>query len=413
MCQEGSGRETPSPASSSNLAIEPLANLLRKGNLSGYQIPGSNYDLKTTLFADETTVFLAKSDSYNELLSILALWCRTSGAHFNVDKTEITPIGTKTYRESVLNTQRTMPNGTPLPAGVHLVKDKEPTQILGGWIGNGIDEEAVWSKNVDKLQAVFERWSQRHPSLISRRLIVNMFAGGIAQYLTVVQGMPKEVESRIQKIINTLVWDGKSINLNVLSAPEGEGGISLLDMQAQNEAIQVMWLKKYIVLGPQRPMWALVADVLIEESIAVSAHVDKEVATNTYLQSRSPMTDSRSKLPADIKKMQTVGKKYNLNLEALRIPEEVKKELPAWYHLGAESNPAGFNQSNAPKCLKNNHQVKTVGNLLKMTNQLRRNDPHDFHQDLRQCQCTSCEQDQLDAKPQTSTVKLHVAELKT
>jgi hypothetical protein len=199
----------------------------------------------------------------------------------------------------------------------------------------------------------------------------------------------------------------------VLSAPEGEGGISLLDMQAQNEAIQVMWLKKYIVLGPQRPMWALVADVLIEESIAVSAHVDKEVATNTYLQSRSPMTDSRSKLPADIKKMQTVGKKYNLNLEALRIPEEVKKELPAWYHLGAESNPAGFNQSNAPKCLKNNHQVKTVGNLLKMTNQLRRNDPHDFHQDLRQCQCTSCEQDQLDAKPQTSTVKLHVAELKT
>ena len=142
-----------------------------------------------------------------------------------------------------------MPNGTSLPAGVHLVKDKEPTWILGGWIGNGIDEAAVWSKNIDKMQAVFERWGQKHPSLISRHLIVNMFAGGIAQYLTVVQGMPKEVESRIQKIINTLVWDGKSINLNVLSAPEGEGGISLLDMQAQNEAIQVMWLKKYTAWG--------------------------------------------------------------------------------------------------------------------------------------------------------------------
>ena len=101
------------------------------------------------------------------------------------------------------------------------------------------------------MQAVFEIWGQRHPSLISRYLIVNMFAGGITQYLTVVQKMPKEVESRIQKMINTLVWDGKkaSINLNLLSAPEGEGGISLLDMQAWNEAIQVMWLKKYTAWG--------------------------------------------------------------------------------------------------------------------------------------------------------------------
>ena len=70
-----------------------------------------------------------------------------------------------------------------------------------------------------------------------------------------------------------------------------------------------MWLKKYTALGPQRPMWALVVDVLIEESIAASAHIDKEVTTNTYLQSWSPMTDSRSKLPPNIKKMLTVGKK--------------------------------------------------------------------------------------------------------
>jgi hypothetical protein len=78
----------------------------------------------------------------------------------------------------------------------------------------------VWSKNLDKIQAVFERWNQWHPTLISRRLIVNMFAGGITQYLTTVQGMPKEIEIKIQKTINALVWDGKkaSVNLNMMNA---------------------------------------------------------------------------------------------------------------------------------------------------------------------------------------------------
>jgi exonuclease III len=375
-----------------NLAIEPLANLLRTSNLNGYQIPGSNDDLKTTLFADDTTVFLSQGDSYDELISILTLWCRASGARFNVNKTEVLPIGTKTYRESVLHTRKTTPNGTPLPANIHIARDNEPIRILGGWVGNGIDEEAVWSKNIDKIQTTFERWHQGHPTLLSRRLVVNMFAGGMTQYLTMVQGMPKVVETRLQKMINDFVWDGKKapININTMSAPRNEGGIHLLDIHARNEAIEIMWLKRYTTLGPTRPMWALIADVLIEENIAASNHIDKEVTINTYLQSWSPMTDNRSKLPPDIRKMLNVGKKYNLNLEGLRIPEKVKKELPAWYHIGAEDNPAGFNRSQAPKCLKYKHCVRTVGDLVKMTNRLRRINPDDIHQDLDQCHCTSC-----------------------
>ena len=43
--------------------------------------------------------------------------------------------------------------------------------------------------------------------------------------------------------------------------------------------------------------------------------------------------------------MISVGKKYNLSFEALKIPEDVKRELLVWYHLGAENNPVGFNRS--------------------------------------------------------------------
>jgi len=156
--------------------------------------------------------------------------------------------------------------------------------------------------------------------------------------------MPREIETRLQKMINSLVWDGNKapINMDTMNAPPEEGGISLLDIKARNEAIQIMWLKKYTTTSPDRPMWALVADVL---------------------QSWSPITNATSSLPPDIKKMLNTGRKYGLRLDALRIPEDVKRQLPAWYHLGAENNPVGFNRMRAPKCLKTKHQVMTVGDL--------------------------------------------------
>jgi hypothetical protein len=217
-----------------------------KSNINGYQIPGVIDNLKTTLFADDTTVFLSQYDNNDDLLSILTLWCCASGACFNISKSEMIPIGTKTYRENVLNTRKTTPSATPLPNNIHIARDKEPTRILGGWVGNGIDEEAIWSKAMDNIQTTFDRWNQRHPTLIAKHLIVNMFAGGMTEYLATVQGMPKEIETKIQKMINTFIWDGKkaSINLNTLNTPAVEVSIRLLNIQARNEAIQIMWLKK-------------------------------------------------------------------------------------------------------------------------------------------------------------------------
>lgn len=81
-----------------DLAIEPLAEMLRKSDLTGYQIPGARDRLITTLFADDTTVYLSEGDSVASLEEMLDKWCKASGAKFNLDKTEIIPIGTEKYR---------------------------------------------------------------------------------------------------------------------------------------------------------------------------------------------------------------------------------------------------------------------------------------------------------------------------
>ena len=83
-----------------NLAIEPLAASLRNSpDLEGFPIPGAATNVVVNLYADDTTVYLSESDRYDTLEYILTRWCRTSGAKFNVEKTEVIPIGTKQHRE--------------------------------------------------------------------------------------------------------------------------------------------------------------------------------------------------------------------------------------------------------------------------------------------------------------------------
>ncbi len=86
-----------------NLAIEPLAEMLRKSNLKGLEVPGSEERLIAKLFADDTTTFLHEKDDLDDLMKILENWCIASGARFNIEKTQIIPIGSKEFHLKVAN----------------------------------------------------------------------------------------------------------------------------------------------------------------------------------------------------------------------------------------------------------------------------------------------------------------------
>lgn len=346
-----------------------------------------------TLFADDTTVYLTQNDDIGELLRILETWCIASGAKFNVSKTVIIPIGTPAYRLSVINTRTNNPNLTKIDDSIHIAKENEPTRILGGWVGNGIDNEAVWSKNLDKIDKYLERWSRGNPTIFGRRLIVQMFAGGVSQYMTVVQGMPRHIEESLQKKINNFVWNEKrgAVNKDHLNAPLEKGGIHLLDIKARNEAIDLMWLKSY--LAEERLTWALVADILIENCIAKSNNIDTDLAVNTFIQSWQPALNGKYDLPPDLRRMISTAKKYNVDLDALAIPESAKRQMPAWYHIGSDKLPRGFNSRRATKCLQNKHNIRTVNDLLNLVRRLENRDPRNTHQDLAECQCSECIED--------------------
>lgn len=329
-----------------DIAIEPLANMLRNSpNLQGYKIPGRTEKLITSLFADDTSAYLSRNDKYEDLVEICDKWCIASGARFNMDKTIIIPMGTKKHRKYLKQHRRSKRSHEKIKTTVKMADEKDPTRLLGAWIGNGIDGEAVWSTNMDKITNGLERWGKSNPSMFGRRLIVQMVAGGISQYMTTVQGMPPHVETRLEKTISKFIWNDKKpmINKQQLSAPIGKGGLGLLDIRARNEAIDLMHLKNYLNLSENRPVWALVLDVLMENSLTKSSKVDKELTINSYLQDWSPTLRKNSHLPEEIKRMIKTGNKYNVSFSTLHIPENVKRKLPVWYHLGTENYPKGFN----------------------------------------------------------------------
>ncbi|EPS98430.1 hypothetical protein FOMPIDRAFT_1096747, partial [Fomitopsis schrenkii] len=240
-----------------DIAIEPLACALRTSELKGFTIPGVAERLITTLFADDTSTFLSEHDSWSDLWKILHKWCKAARAKFNDGKTEVIPIGLPEYREWVRESRQINKRTTEdkIPEGVKIAKEGEAVRLLGAWIGNGVDQAAVWAPALQKTRDFVTRWKKCRPSLKGKVNIVRMGPGGITQYLAMVQGMPKSAEREVEKIIKEFLWDGQrvpAVSMETLRLPVEEGGLGLLDVGARNDAIEIMWMKGYLQLDDKR-----------------------------------------------------------------------------------------------------------------------------------------------------------------
>ena len=273
-----------------DLAIEPLAKALHRSTLEGIQIPGVEKRLIATLFADDTTTYLSHNDNFGDLVKILDKWCMASGAKFNISKTKIIPIGTEEHRQKVSeNRYLNGVDGTPIPDHIKIAKDGEAIRSLGAMIGNKVNPISPWSRILEKIDTSLEIWDKGHPTIEGRRLIILMVVGGMTQYLTKVQGMPKEIEEKLERRIRAFLWDDKThlaINKETLMIPIEEDGRKLLDILSCNEAITITWLKLYLNLDENRPTWAYVADaIMAKHTPASEENVDERARINVFLQS--------------------------------------------------------------------------------------------------------------------------------
>ena len=251
-----------------NLAIEPLACLLRNDpNLRGLQIPGLAEKIIAKLLADDTALYLSLTDRFDHILFILHSWCQVSGAKFNIEKTEIIPIGSPAHRACVYNTRKINPlDQSEFKLRIRIAPDGTAVRYLGAWIGNNVNEATPWEAVIDKIDKSLTLWKKAYPSMAGWKLIVQAIIGGYTQFLSKAQGMPEDIEDALTKIIRDFMWEEDSsprIALDFLQCSRDQGGLDLLDLKSQNEAIKLIWLKSYLNLSPSRPEWAVVMDLII------------------------------------------------------------------------------------------------------------------------------------------------------
>ncbi|KAI0266612.1 hypothetical protein BGY98DRAFT_905175, partial [Russula aff. rugulosa BPL654] len=138
---------------------------------------------------------------------------------------------------------------------------------------------------------------------------------GYTQFLTKAQGMPQRIEDTLTKMIRDFMWEESTnpkIALDILHRPIKAGGLNLLDLNARNEAIEMTWLKTYLDLSNQRPMWAKLVDILIDA--VAPPNTNPQVRINTFLQSWNPPTrgNRATRLNGHVMRMLKVARKYGL-----------------------------------------------------------------------------------------------------
>jgi hypothetical protein len=166
-----------------NLAIEPLAIMIRNSPLKGLKFPKLHEKLKALLFADDTTVFLSNRDSLDTLMNILDEWCSAAGAKINKNKTEIIPFGSVEYKNYIRLTRRTHETTPTIPEGIKINSDRELTRILGAWFGSRKNNQP-WATIIDKTTNKLREWKKSSPTLEGTRLINWMENMSSSQFLS-------------------------------------------------------------------------------------------------------------------------------------------------------------------------------------------------------------------------------------
>ena len=373
-----------------DIAIEPLAELIRRStHLRGIQIPGTRKFLKVKLFADDTTVFLANGDNIEDLQRILDRWCSVSGARFNIEKTEIIPLGNATQRSNILTSRKLNEACTAIPDHIHIARDGEPVRILGAWLGNSIDQAVTWAPIVENCTKRLKRWGAARHTLEGRRLIVQMQIAGVTQYLTKVQGMPREVEVALDKEVRRFIWNNDksdTVNRKQMHATHKQGGKKVLNLEARNRAVHLTWLKAYLNLDEDRATWAYFADAIICKDIPDSLQIDQDPGSRIMPVLQTWHTRSRmSTLPVDLREMLKLVKEFNVKIDTPNPSREAKLSLPLWYHVHSTPAARKLYKKKTAKCLRKKHDTRLVRDAVNLIQGVNAD-----HLPARNCKCNTC-----------------------
>ncbi|KAJ7813912.1 hypothetical protein B0H13DRAFT_1665070, partial [Mycena leptocephala] len=86
-------------------------------------------------------------------------------------------------------------------------------------------------------------------------------------------------------------------------------------------------------------------------------------------------------------------KEFTVRLESLALSREIIRDMPIWYHKHADPRIRRLNHAKASECLRDKHQIRTVGEAEYFESILIKPD----HMPTDECECESCNEWELKA----------------
>ena len=276
-----------------------------------------------------------------------------------MEKTEYLPVGNKTFRQNVIESRKLGNN--KIEIGVKIIKEGEAMRTLGAWVGNETNTDLQWNEILTKQESVIKAWSKTNMSL---KEILKALIQLKAKFMATVNGMPTAVEERMKKLFKDFLWDDKKRGLmawNQVIAPREQGRLAIPNIRSQIEAIEIMWIKKWLSPDEKKSKWTYILDKIIHLNIAKALMIDPESRLNCLKQSWHESEAATSKLSKRVRNMLKIARKHNITLEPLKYSKETKEE-PLWHNRYMSNANYQWNKKSF-RCIRVNHKVSTIEDI--------------------------------------------------
>jgi hypothetical protein len=228
-----------------NLVVECLALSINQSKLEGIKHP--HFDTKILQFADDTSVFLKNQKDLEIMLESLVAFEAASGLKVNAKKTKLLRIGV---------------SQEPLVGGTKYEVVNGPELLLGVPVGNKISAmNDLWNPLLAKIGTAMTRWSCRKLTLIGKATVINTLLLSKLWYRASMELIPKKVRTRLKKMIKSFLFDkGKAwTTKKPWTAPVSAGGLGILPLKTQNEALLAKIASKLYWEEDRQPLWCQLA----------------------------------------------------------------------------------------------------------------------------------------------------------
>jgi len=306
-----------------NFSIEPLAMRLRRV-VQGISVQGLR-PAKVMLYADDINLFLSALDDVQLLSSCLVDTSFAIGSRFNLEKTDVKPLGPADFIQACFDGQ-TM-GGALLP-GAYVLPPGDPLRVLGVWVAAPDLAAPRWAQIARHNTRLMGQWRAIGASVRNRALLAKALLQSRCYHLLDGNGVPPSALRKMsQQIQNFVRGPFSTMPFDTLAAPLKEGGLNCPSLLHRKEAYDLRFLS-HLVSGSQRVLWKewTWAGLRRASSTNKSAEI---TGLNPFLQRAYTRP---SVLEPRLRQAFMTAKKYGLDLRCQAPPLNVRRVMPAFYH---------------------------------------------------------------------------------